>query len=136
MHHRHRSGPEALCGVAYDWRLEVGNAVLQPGHRQQPGSARRFTHIAVVRSGTSLQFYSDGRHDATLSQVMDMNPFRNGAATLRIGGQGRGGRNRFVNGIIDEPAIHDRALTAAEIRTAMQRTGQQMARFAPGPLFD
>ena len=72
------------------------------------------THVAVVRSGASLRFYINGALDAS-RDVMDVNPFRNGLTTLRIGGQGRGARARFFGGVIDEPMIYGRALTEMEI---------------------
>ena len=50
---------------------------------------------------------------------MDGNPFRGGLGTLRIGGQGRGARNRFFAGTIDEACIYDRALTQTEIQAYM-----------------
>jgi hypothetical protein len=50
---------------------------------------------------------------------MDGNSFRNGIATLRIGGQGRGTRNRFFAGVIDEARIYNRALSEAEIESYM-----------------
>ncbi|PYR58216.1 MAG: hypothetical protein DMF85_11390 [Acidobacteria bacterium] len=78
-----------------------------------------FTHIAVVRDGGSLSFYINGNLDAVVSNVMDGNPFRGGLGTLRIGGQGRGARNRFFAGTIDEACIYDRALTQTEIQAYM-----------------
>jgi hypothetical protein len=77
------------------------------------------THIAVVRNGASLKFYVNGNLDVSLSSAMDGNSFRNGTTTLRIGGQGRGARDRFFNGVIDEVRIYDRALTQAEIQSYM-----------------
>src|SRR2546422_1014276 len=50
---------------------------------------------------------------------MDTNPFRNGINTLRIGGQGRGGVNRFFAGQIDEVRLYNAALTAAQIQNDM-----------------
>ena len=72
-----------------------------------------WTHIAVVRNGAVLTFYINGVVNTSL-RVMDTNPFRNGANTLRVGGQGRGA-NRFFKGSIDDLRIYRRALTAAEI---------------------
>jgi hypothetical protein len=76
------------------------------------------THIALVRNGATLSFYVNGNLDASVS-AMDTNPFRNGINTLRVGRQGRGGRNRFFNGQIDEVRIYNRALTQAEIQNDM-----------------
>ena len=74
------------------------------------------THIAVVRSGASLKFYVGGNLDVSLSNALDANGFRNGTASLRIGGQGRGARNRFFSGVIDEARIYSRALSAPKFR--------------------
>jgi hypothetical protein len=81
-----------------------------------------WTHVAVVRTGTSLKFYVNGVLDATLTGVMDANPFRNGSATLRIGGQARGARGRFLSGLVDEARIYNRALSQAEIQQYMTAT--------------
>ena len=50
---------------------------------------------------------------------MDTNPFRSGINTLRMGGQGRGGANRFINGTLDEMRIYDKALTEAQVQSDM-----------------
>lgn len=81
------------------------------------------THVAVVRSGTILRFYINGNLDTALLTAVDVNPFRNGTNTLRVGGQGRGAisnlTNAFFNGRIDEARIYNRALTQAEIQYDM-----------------
>ncbi|HLE00596.1 MAG TPA: LamG-like jellyroll fold domain-containing protein, partial [Bdellovibrionota bacterium] len=51
--------------------------------------------------------------------VIDENAFRNGINSLRVGGQGRGTRNRFFPGVIDELQIYNRAFSQAEIQDAM-----------------
>jgi Concanavalin A-like lectin/glucanases superfamily len=78
-----------------------------------------WTHIAAVRTGTSVNFYINGVLDTTLTGVMDANPFRNGTTTLRLGGQGRGARGRFLSGRLDEARIYARALTQVEIQQYM-----------------
>src|SRR5438309_1054384 len=77
-----------------------------------------WTHIAVVRSGATLNFYLNGNLDASLS-AMDTNAFHNGINTLRLGGQGRGGMNRFVNGTLDELRMYTQALSQAQIQNDM-----------------
>jgi len=77
-----------------------------------------WTHVAVVRDGTTLTFYINGDVAATAS-VMDTNPFRDGRNTLRIGGQGRGTVAPYFPGLIDELRIYNRALTQAEIQQDM-----------------
>jgi hypothetical protein len=77
-----------------------------------------WTHVAVVRAGTTLTFYINGDVVAT-APVMDANPFRDGRNTLRIGGQGRGTISPYFPGFIDEVRIYNRALTQAEIQQDM-----------------
>jgi hypothetical protein len=106
-------GWQTTAGV--DWGTTAynqvnGNTVIPLG---------TMTHIAVVRNGGTLTFYVNGNLDASLSNAMDGNSFRNGIATLRIGGQGRGTRNRFFAGVIDEARIYNRALSEAEIESYM-----------------
>jgi hypothetical protein len=76
-----------------------------------------WTHIAAVRSGTTLSFYVNGNLDST-QVVFDTNPFRNGTNPLRVGGETTGG-TRFFSGRIDEPRIYGRALSQAEIQYDM-----------------
>jgi hypothetical protein len=107
----------------FGWRTTAGVDWGTTGYNQASGTAvvplTTMTHIAVVRNGASLKFYVNGNLDVSLSSAMDGNSFRNGTTTLRIGGQGRGARDRFFNGVIDEVRIYDRALTQAEIQSYM-----------------
>jgi hypothetical protein len=112
------------------WHTTGGSTWPSASYRDASGAGQiplnTWTHIAVVRTGTSLKFYINGALDTTLTGVTDANPFRNGTATIRIGGQGRGARNRFLNGLVDEARIYNRALSQAEIQ-------QYMTAAAPGP---
>ena len=103
----------------FAWQTTGGNTWATPAYNHTSGTAaiplNTLTHVALVRSGTSLRFYINGVLDTTLATVIDTNAFRNGTATLRIGGQGRGARNRFLHGLVDEALIYNRALTQAEI---------------------
>jgi concanavalin A-like lectin/glucanase superfamily protein/Big-like domain-containing protein/fibronectin type III domain protein/parallel beta helix pectate lyase-like protein len=107
----------------FGWQTTAGGAWGTTSYNQVNGTAviplGTMTHIAVVRSGASLTFYVNGNLDTSLGNAMDGNSFRNGIATLRIGGQGRGARNRFFAGVIDEARIYNRALTEAEIDSYM-----------------
>ncbi len=107
----------------FGWQTTAGADWGTPAYNQANGTAvipvGTLTHIAVVRSGASLTFYVNGNLDIALSTAMDGNGFRNGLATLRIGGQGRGARNRFFPGVIDEARIYNRALSEAEIDSYM-----------------
>lgn len=107
----------------FAWQTTGGATWGTPAYNHASGVAQiplnTLTHIAIVRSGTSLRFYVNGTLDVSLTTAMDANPFRNGAATLRLGGQGRGARNRFLHGIVDEALIYNRALTQAEVQNAV-----------------
>ncbi len=77
-----------------------------------------WTHVALVRAGTTLTFYINGDVVATAT-VMDANPFRDGRNTLRIGGQGRGTVSPYFPGLIDDVRIYNRALTQQAIQQDM-----------------
>ncbi len=77
-----------------------------------------WTHVAIVRTGATLSFYLNGVLSSSVA-AMDTNPFRNGTNSLRVGGQGRGGANRYFPGRIDEVRIYNRALTVVELQTDM-----------------
>ncbi|MFH1540438.1 MAG: DUF2341 domain-containing protein [Elusimicrobiota bacterium] len=70
--------------------------------------------VAVVRNNTTITFYINGV-EAGSSNPIDINPFRNGLVSVRIGGQNRSRMNRTINGNIDETHIYSRALAAEEI---------------------
>jgi hypothetical protein len=107
----------------FAWRTTAGVNWGTTSYHEASGTVviplATMTHIAVVRSGASLKFYVGGNLDVSLSNALDANGFRNGIATLRIGGQGRGARNRFFSGVIDEARIYSRALSAPEIQSYM-----------------
>src|SRR2546422_674328 len=109
----------------------------EPGFPPPPAAGRPYrlgpfltwTHIALVRNGPSLTFYINGVPDASIAAAMDTNPFRNGINTLRIGGQGRGGVNRFFPATVDEVRLYNVALTQAQIQVDMATP------IAPTPTF-
>src|SRR5439155_13829883 len=74
----------------FGWQTTGGGAYGTPSYNDASGSGavplNAWTHVAVVRSGTTLTFYINGNLD-TSSSPMDINSFRNGTNTLRIGGQ-------------------------------------------------
>lgn len=112
----------------FAWHTTGGNTWPSAAFNQANSTGtiplNTWTHIAVVRSGARLTFHINGVANTSLV-VMDANPFRNGAATLRVGAQGRG-MNRFFNGTIDEVRMYNRALTPSEIAADM----------GPGPVPD
>src|SRR5439155_7110598 len=106
----------------FSWQTTGGGAYGSPSYSDVGGATaialNTLTHIAVVRNGANITFYINGTPDISLN-VMDTNPFRSGINSLRIGGQGRGGVNRYIDGNIDEVRIYNRALTQAEIQSDM-----------------
>jgi hypothetical protein len=102
------TGPGAWGSTSYN-ETTAGSGQLPVG---------AWTHVAVVRTGTTLTFYINGDVVGTAS-VMDTNPFRDGRHTLRIGGQGRGTVSSSFPGLVDEVRIYNRALTQAEIQQDM-----------------
>jgi subtilisin family serine protease len=75
-----------------------------------------FHHVAATWSQTTVAIYVDGTLVAsTPSQGGTLNPAS--GTPLRIGSEGGPSSNAFpASGVIDEPAIWNRALTADEIR--------------------
>jgi chitodextrinase len=104
----------------FAWQTTGGSSWGTPSYHQASGVSpiplNTFTHIAVVRSGTALRFYINGVLDTALTNAIDNSPFRDGTMTLRMGGQARGVRDRFLHGSVDEAFIYKRALTIEEIR--------------------
>jgi hypothetical protein len=99
---------------AGDWGTQAFNQAT--GTAQVP--VNTWTHVAVVRDGATLNFYVNGGLDRSVT-AMDTNPFRNGQNSLWIGGQARGGADRYFPGRIDEVRLYTRALTAGELLTDM-----------------
>ncbi len=92
-------------GTDLAWANTVGS-VLSTG---------TWAHVAVVYNGTDIRIYVDG----ALSENGSDNPktyssgIYNGTADVRVGG--RDGSSNYFDGLMDEVAIFDRALSAEEI---------------------
>src|SRR3989449_1738626 len=117
----------------FAWQTTGGSTWGTPSFNSASGTGliplNAWTHIAVVRSGATLNFYINGKLDASVN-AMDTNAFRNGVNTLRIGGQSPGAKNRFFNGIIDEVHIYNRALSQAEIQSDMNTAISTVAAYS------
>ncbi|HWH69881.1 MAG TPA: LamG-like jellyroll fold domain-containing protein, partial [Candidatus Sulfotelmatobacter sp.] len=85
-------------------------------------------HIAVVRNGTGVQFYIDGvlKNTGTLANIIAS------SAYLQLGGNPTG--SEYFTGIMDEAAVFNRALSAAEI--AALYAGRYGALVAPSIVQD
>jgi hypothetical protein len=106
----------------FAWKTTGGGAWGSASYNLATGGGQvalnAWTHVAVVRNGATLSFYLNGTLTSSTA-ALDANPFRNGTNSLRVGGQARGGVNRFFPGHIDEARIYSRALTQAEIQIDM-----------------
>ena len=81
-------------------------------------SLQTWHHLALVRQGTEVRLYLDGRLDAAQAteRVMDLvlpTPLYLGASP---------GRGRFFSGRIDEIALHNHALSPGEISATYEQT--------------
>ena len=79
-------------------------------------SARTWHHLALVRRGVETRLYIDGRLDTlqATDRVMDISV----PAPLLLGASSA--RDRYFAGLIDEVAMHNRALSADEIHTTYE----------------
>ena len=77
-----------------------------------------FVHVAGVYDGSQLKVYINGAPDGTLSGGASPMTY---IGPLRIGADSQGS-NRF-NGIIDEPAVFNRALSDSEIQAVYASGG-------------
>jgi hypothetical protein len=92
-------------------RLFIGGDAVVSGELPTSG----FTHVAGVYDGTSMSVYLNGVLSAQVPTAVASIP-TNGL-TMRIGADSLGD-SRF-NGVIDEPRVFNRGLSAVEIATIM-----------------
>jgi len=90
-------------------RLVIGADWLVPTVSVPPGI---WTHVAATYDGTTLAGYVNGAPAGTNTLTVG-HPIPTNANTLRIGADSTGGS--LFNGMIDEPRVFNRALTADEI---------------------
>jgi len=91
-------------------RLFVGGVWVVSNAPMPTGT---FMHVAGVYNGTSLAVYINGVLSNEIPTAVASIPISDNS--VRIGADSTGGS--LFNGIIDEPRIFDRALSAAEIAT-------------------
>jgi hypothetical protein len=89
-------------------RLFVGGDSVMSSATLPPNT---FTHVAGVYNGTTLAVYVNGTLSAEMPTAIAAIPVS--PRTLRIGADSGGGS--LFNGVIDEPRVHGRALSATEI---------------------
>ncbi len=103
--------------LAFRYRTSTGSqTATSPAVSFGTGS---FHHMAVTANGTNVKFYVDGSLFSTVAVVGSPQTFNNFVAgdpsiTLYVGGS-LGATNRTFDGKIDELAVYNRALTAAEV---------------------
>jgi hypothetical protein len=90
-----------------------------------------FHHLAGVRSGTTLSLYVDGVLVAT--QANASSAVITPTAPLVIGQVSPNFNAEFFKGLIDEVAIHNRALTASEISGVFEASGSGMCKQCVAP---
>lgn len=107
--------------LVFTWRTQGSGGWGTPSFSQVFSSApiklHRFTHVAVVRAGTTVSFFIDGQL-AGSSDVVELLPFVNIAAPLHIGGES-GGAPRYLRGTIAGLRIWRVARTAEQIAASM-----------------
>lgn len=92
-------------------------------HRTAPGLLRRdqWHHLAATWDGAVKRVYVDGVEAGAWPFA---GPLRPGAHPLRLGAMGEGGiAQRFLDGDLAAPAVHGRALSAAEVRARFAARG-------------
>ncbi len=97
---------------AYELYLNGGGFVLDwNGRPQSSGNiqAGEMVHYAMTHDGTTMKTYINGQLKRSQAVTMD---FLVNDNDLNIGGNGT-----FLNGVLDEVKIYDRALTVSEIET-------------------
>ena len=112
----------------YGWAMYANTGTNRPsannftsGDNDVRGTAQvavnTWTHLAATYDGTVLALYVNGTQAATLVASGAMN---SGTGSLRIGGNTIWGE--YFNGLIDEVRVYNRALSAAEITTDMNKS--------------
>ena len=91
-------------------RVGIGSMLLSSGTSI---TAQVWTHVAVTYDGANLRLYIDGAENAAIAQT---GAIPTNALPLTIGAQSDHAGTFFM-GNIDEVAVYDRGLTAAELQS-------------------
>ncbi|MCX4473588.1 beta-N-acetylglucosaminidase domain-containing protein [Micromonospora sp. NBC_01655] len=116
---------ESYTGPAVNgYALRASNGVLEAWSLGAPGKGygvvsgrtrltpNKWHHVAAVFDGSRLTVYLDGLADNSVATTVAPG---SGTASVKLGGRGDDTSQR-LQGDLDEAAIYDRALTAAEIQ--------------------
>ncbi len=104
----------------FDANMTKGrSAAVDPKFPEQADIEGTWYHIAAVADGTEIRVYTNGKETGKGPQRGE---FQASDLPLTIGHDLRPilAHHAFVNGIMDEVVVADKALTAAEIKTAME----------------
>ena len=117
----------------FDANMTEGrSAAVDPKFPEQADIEGAWYHIAAVADGTEIRVYTNGKETGKGPQ---RGLFQDSDLPLTIGHDLRPilAHHAFVNGIMDEVVVADKALTAAEIKTAMElgEKGKSIEEFDP-----
>ena len=126
--------PKSKFGsFGFDANMTEGrSAVVDPKFPEVADLEKNWYHIAAVADGTEIRVYTNGKETAKGPQRGE---FQASDLPLTIGHDLRPIliHFAFMNGIMDEVVVTDKALTAAEIKTAMElgENGKPIEGFNP-----
>jgi putative membrane-bound dehydrogenase-like protein len=105
----------------------TGTESDSPGHLavgkqigKTPLPARHWNHVALVRNESTIQVFINGNLEPDLV-VHDVPAPTNGKVAIRLGGDSRA--ESGWEGLLDEIAIYDRALSAEEVAAHVREAG-------------
>ena len=126
--------PKSKFGsFGFDANMTEGrSAVVDPKFPEVADLEKNWYHIAAVADGAEIRVYTNGKETAKGTQRGE---FQASDLPLTIGHDLRPIliHFAFMNGIMDEVVVADKALTAAEIKTAMElgEEGKLIEEFNP-----
>jgi len=75
-------------------------------------------HVAMTKSDTTVNFYKDGKNIGT--KILPSAEIKVGSRSVRIGYESNNGS--YLNGLVDDVRIYNRALSAGEIQYLYTKT--------------
>ena len=119
------------CEPGNTWQFWTGSAAGGWNSVQGPAvNLGEWTHLAITYSGGEKKFYINGALEGEGSDTMALNT----AQVLRIGaGATEGDGNYFMVGLVDDVAVFNHTLTAAEVVSAMAGIASAELAASPSP---
>jgi hypothetical protein len=110
-------------------RTEISSGYLEGATLVNDG---QWHHVACVYSNnnssiTNAKLYVDGVLETNFATNLSRIPNTTASGNVTIGADIPSGQNRYFNGVIDEPQIYNRALSASEIAALYAATNQSAA---------